>query len=524
MKNTIVFIFLFQLFFASHFLFGQKLSSDQIDSIVNKSMEVMPQAGIAVAVVQDGKVAHLKGYGVTSISSKEKVNENTLFAIASNTKSFTAAALAILVDEGKLSWNDKVVDYIPEFKMYDPYVTANFNIKDLLTHRSGLGLGAGDLMFWPDGSDFTVNDVLKSFQYQKPVSAFRTKYDYDNLLYIVAGELIERITGMSWSDFVENKIMKPIGMNRSAGVYKNIKDKSNVAVPHSSAKGKLKEIEPYLVREVTIGASGGIYSSINDMSKWLLLHLNGGKYGENLSQQLISDKNHAEMWKPHTNIGFNAKPEPPYRTHFNAYGLGWEISDMNGYVVVEHSGLLPGMVSSTVLIPELNVGIVVLTNAEPGGYSFYTIRAEILDAFIGVERKDWISEAHQYLKDIESKKDSVLTAVWNIASNSKTTHLDFNDYVGTYKDNWFGNIEIWLKDGSLWFKSLRSSKLTGEMFYYKSNTFAIKWNYTDMPCDALAMFNLDENGKAISIKMKGISPNIDFSFDFQDLDLKRVEK
>jgi CubicO group peptidase (beta-lactamase class C family) len=524
MKNIIVLIFLFQSFFTGHFLFGQKLSSDQIDSIVNKSMEMMPQAGIAVAVVQDGKVIHLKGYGITSISSKEEVNENTLFAIASNTKSFTAAALAILVDEGKLSWNDKVIDYIPEFKMYDPYVTANFNIEDLLTHRSGLGLGAGDLMFWPDGSDFTVDDVLKSFQYQKPVSAFRTQYDYDNLLYIVAGELIERITGMSWSEFIEYRIMKPIGMNRSAGVYKNIRDKSNVAVPHSSAKGKLIELEPYLVREVTMGAPGGIYSSVNDMSKWLLLNLNGGKYGKDLSQQLISDKNHAEMWKPHTNIGFNAKPEPPYKTHFNAYGLGWEISDMNGYVIVKNSGLLPGMVSTTLLIPELNVGIVVLTNAEPGGYSFFTIRAEILDAFIGVERKDWIAEAHQYNQDIESKRDSVLAAAWNIASNSKTTQLDFNDYIGTYKDNWFGNIEIWLKDGSLWFKSLRSPKLTGEMFYYKSNTFVIKWNYTDMPCDAFVMFNLDENGKAIGIKMKGISSNIDFSFDFQDLDLKRVEK
>lgn len=519
-----VLIFLFQLFISGDLIFGQRLSSEQIDSIVNKSMEVMPQVGIAVAVVQDGKVVHSKGYGITSISSKDKVNENTLFAIASNTKSFTAAALAILVDEGKLNWNDKVVDYISEFKMYDPYITANFNIKDLLTHRSGLGLGAGDLMFWPDGSDFIVDDVLKSFQHLKPVSPFRTKYDYDNLLYIVAGELIERITSMSWSEFVENKIMKPIGMNRSVGVYKNIIDKSNVAVPHSSAKGKLIELEPYLVREVTIGAPGGIYSSINDMSKWLLMHLNEGKYGENLSQQLISDKNHAEMWTPHTNIGFNAKPEPPYRTHFIAYGLGWEIRDMKGYVIIEHSGLLPGMVSSTLMIPELNAGIVVLTNAEPGGYSYYTIRAAILDALIGVERKDWISEAHQYLQDIESKKDSVLNAVWNIASNSKTAHLDFKDYVGTYKDNWFGNVEICMKDGNLWFKSLRSPKLTGEMFYYKSNTFAIKWNYTDMPCDAFAMFNLDENGKAISIKLKGISPNIDFSFDFQDLDLKLVEK
>ena len=206
---------LVSIFFLGNLAYSQALTSKQIDSLVNKTMEVMPLAGIAVAVVKDGKVIHSKGYGVTSIKTKEKVDENTLFAIASNSKSFTTAALAILVDEGKLSWQDKVVDYIPEFKMYDPYVTANFNIQDLLTHRSGMGLGAGDLMFFPDGSNFTIKDILKSFQYQKPVSAFRTKFDYDNLLYLVAGEVIARVSGMSWAEFVEKKIMKPLGMSRS---------------------------------------------------------------------------------------------------------------------------------------------------------------------------------------------------------------------------------------------------------------------------------------------------------------------
>src|SRR5690349_8208032 len=212
---------------------GQPLQSKQIDSLVAKSMSMMPSAGIAIAVVKDGKVVHAKGYGVTSVLTKEKADENTLFAIASNTKAFTTMALAMLVDEGKIKWQDKVIDYIPEFKMYDPYVTANFNIQDLLTHRSGMGLGAGDLMFFPDGSDFTIKDVLKSFQYQKPTSAFRTKYDYDNLLYMVAGEVVSRVSGVPWTDFVEKRIMKPLGMERSAGVYQNLKDKKNVAMPHA---------------------------------------------------------------------------------------------------------------------------------------------------------------------------------------------------------------------------------------------------------------------------------------------------
>jgi hypothetical protein len=182
------------------------------------------------------------------------------------------------------------------------------------------------------------------------------------------------------------------------------------------------------------------------------------------------------------------------------------------------------MLSRTILIPELNVGLVVLTNTDPGGYSYWTIATEIVDAYLGVERRDWISFAEKRILEMEKEGDSVTTAAWNIVSRANSGELDFNDFVGTYRDNWFGDIQIWLQDGKLWFRSLRSPKLTGEMFFYKANTFAIKWDYTDMPCDAFAMFGLDENGKGISIKMKGISPNIDFSFDFQDLDLQRVKE
>ncbi len=504
--------------------FSQAYTSSQIDSIVKKAMSIGPNAGVAVAVFKDNKIVHLKGYGVTSANTKEKVNENTLFAIASNSKAFTTAALAMLVDQGKLNWLDKVVDYIPEFKMYDSYVTENFNIQDLLTHRSGLGLGAGDLMFFPDGSDFKIKDVLNSFQYQKPTSAFRTKYDYDNLLYVVAGEVVARISGMSWAQFVETNIMKPLGMQRSVGVYQRLKDKSNVAFPHSVENGKLKQLGHYIKNDESLGAAGGIYASVNDLSKWLMMNLNNGKYGNGFNKTMISKKNHDELWKPHTNIGFNVTPNAPYKTHFNAYGLGWRISDKGGFVTVEHTGGLPGMLSRTILIPELNVGIVTLTNTAPGGNSYWTIPNLIMDGYLGVQKTDWISFMETRLKQNASQSDAVTKAVWNTVAKAKSNHIKNSDYIGTYKDNWFGKIKIYEKNKKLWFASVRSPKLTGQLFFYKANTFAIKWNYQDMPADALAMFTLDEEGKAVGIKMRGISPNIDFSFDFQDLDLKRVHK
>jgi CubicO group peptidase (beta-lactamase class C family) len=190
-----------------------QLSTVQVDSIMQVAMQTFNAAGSAIAIVKDGKIIFSKGYGVTSIKTKHKVNEHTNFAIASNSKAFTTTALALLVEEGKLNWNDKVKIHIPEFKMYNAYVTENFNIQDLLTHRSGLGLGIGDLMFFPDGSDFTIDDLLSSFQHFEPVSAFRTKFDYDNLLYLVAGEVIARVSGMPWEDFISQRIFKPLNMD-----------------------------------------------------------------------------------------------------------------------------------------------------------------------------------------------------------------------------------------------------------------------------------------------------------------------
>lgn len=199
---------------ASTSAFAQ-LSSAKIDSVMQNALQKFKVAGASIAIVKDGKIIHSKGYGISSVETKKTVNEYTNFQIASNTKAFTTAALSILEDEGKLKWTDKVKDYLPEFKMYNDYVTENFNIQDLLTHRSGLGLGVGDLMFFPDGSDFTAKDVMTSFQYFKPVSAFRTQFDYDNLLYVVAGEVIAKVSGMSYDQFVQQKIITPLQMNRT---------------------------------------------------------------------------------------------------------------------------------------------------------------------------------------------------------------------------------------------------------------------------------------------------------------------
>ncbi|HCY81744.1 MAG TPA: serine hydrolase, partial [Xanthomarina gelatinilytica] len=237
--------------------FGQ-LSSLQVDSLVTDTMDKFNVAGVAVAIVKDGDIIHEKGYGVLSKQTNKPVNQHSNFAIASNSKAFTTTALALLVEDGKINWTDKVIDHIPEFKMYNAYVTENFNIQDLLTHRSGLGLGVGDLMFFPDGSDFTINDLLSSFQYFKPVSAFRTQFDYDNLLYLVAGELIARKSGMTWEAFITERIFKPLNMDNSYAALNLIEDTSNLSLPHNTATGDFKVLPNF--QEMINGAAGGIYS------------------------------------------------------------------------------------------------------------------------------------------------------------------------------------------------------------------------------------------------------------------------
>ncbi|GAA4897889.1 serine hydrolase [Flaviramulus aquimarinus] len=504
------------------FLFGTSLNaqvtSHQIDSIVNYAMTKFNVAGSAIAVVKDGKIIHNKGYGVKSIKTKQPVDQHTLFAIASNSKAFVTAGLAILVEEGKIDWNDKVKEHIPEFTMYNDYVEDNFNILDLVTHRSGLPLGMGDLMFFPDGTDFTMDDLLSSFQHFKPASDFRTKWDYDNLLYLVAGELIARKSGMTWEAFTKTRILEPLGMDSSFASLADIKDTSNLAASHSTETGTIRIIPTF--QEMMNGAAGGIFSNVDDLCQWMLLHLNAGKYGVNMDKELFNSANHNEMWKIHTVMGVNRNPR--YNSHFSGYGLGWFLSDVKGNMKVEHTGGLPGMLSQTILIPDMDLGIVILTNtSNDGGGLFSSVSQTILDMYFELDDFNWIDKYSDYLKSIESGGDAVTDKVWEKVDSLKAKPIDVKKYIGLYKDSWFGNCEVFMKGNQLWLKFYRSPKLNGPLSFYEDETFAIKWEYQDMNADAFVTFTLDDRGNAESIKMKGISPNIDFSFDFHDLDLKR---
>jgi CubicO group peptidase (beta-lactamase class C family) len=490
------------------------MSVRAIDSLVERSLKAFHVPGIAVAVIKDGKVVLTKGYGVRSLRTNAPVDEHTLFGIASNTKAFTATALGILVDEGKIHWDDKVRDYIPEFQLYDPYVTETFTIRDLLTHRSGLGLGAGDLMLWPDSNYFTLQDIIHNLRYLKPVSGFRAQYAYDNNLYILAGEVVHRVSGQTWEDFVEQRILQPLGMTQSAPCFEMLKDTSNIIDGHELVDDKLQ-----VVGRDKLHAShpaGGINANVVDLSKWILMHLAGGEYP---GGKLVSPDVHKELWTPQTIIPVNGPGL--YNTHFMDYGLGFVLSDVMGYKQVTHNGGLAGMVTQITMIPELQLGIIVLTNQDDVG-ALNAITNQIKDGYLGIEGADRVSYYAQAEERAHRNADKVTDSVWAyIHARASAAPAEQNHFLGTYTDPWLGQATISQKNGKLWFDVKKSPDLSGELIWYKGNTFVARWSDRAMEADAFVLFSLDQDGNGAGFTMKPISPLTDFSYDFQDVNFSR---
>ena len=350
------------------------------------------------------------------------------------------------------------------------------------------------------------------------MTSFRSKYAYDNNLYIVAGEVVARVSGMSWEDFIEQKIMQPLGMTHSAACYDRLRDTSNVIDGHARVEGRVQTIARS--RSKVDHAAGGIYSSIADLGKWVQLHLAGGQYGS--GRQLFSGQVLRERWTPQTILP--AGGPGPYNTHFQAYGLGFVISDVKGYKQLSHTGGLEGMVTQITMIPELQLGIIVLTNQEEGA-AFSAITNQIKDSYLGITGTDRVAEyaARRKIQLDEAKK--ITDSIWKEVTAFRATQADerrnFSIYLGTYRDAWLGEVVISMKNGKPWFDSRRSPKLTGELLPYKGSSFIVKWRDRSMDADAYVLFSLDERGLATGIKMKPISPLTDFSYDFQDLDFHR---
>jgi CubicO group peptidase (beta-lactamase class C family) len=484
-----------------------------LDEYVARSMKTFDVPGMAVAIVKDGKVVVLKGYGVRKLGDPTPVDENTLFGIGSNTKAFTAAALATLVDEGKISWDDPVYERLKGFEMYDPYVSKEMKIRDLLCHRSGLGLGEGDLMFWPH-TTFTRDEVVYRLRYLKPKTSFRTTYAYNNLMFVTAGQVVAEVSGKSWDDYVREKIFVPLGMKNSNTSAATFREGDNWAAPHSKVEGKLQAIQVENLDNA--GPAGSINSSVADMSKWVLLQLNRGKI-PGADTRIFSEKSSQEMWAQQMIVPVGVVPPElqNLQAHFAGYGMGWGLRDYKGRKLVNHSGGVAGYVTRVMLVPEESLGVVILTNAEESG-AFQSVLFHVLDAYLGGPTEDYIA-AYKTLEDKQRKEadETMSKAAGTRAAESKPS-LPLEKYAGDYSDPWYGKVTIRPENGSLVLNFERTKKGFADLQHWQYDTFKAHWRDRTVE-DAFLTFTLKPDGSIDHFTMVAVSPLADFSFDYQDL-------
>ncbi len=496
-----------------------EIAPPELDTYVGRVIKTFDVPGLALAVVKDGRVVVAKGYGVRRMGEPASVDAQTLFGIASNTKVFTAAALGLLVEEGKIDWDAPVTNYLPWFAMWDPYVTREMTVRDLLVHRSGLGLGAGDLLLWPP-STYNRAEIVKRLRFIKPATSFRSAYAYDNVLYLVAGEVIAAVSGRTWEDFVAERILSKVGMTASLPRYSASANTGNVAGTHAVVEGALRPVKATDTENTNPEA--GINSCAEDMAKWMLVLLNGGRLAD--GSNLFKESTVRELMTLVTPM-IIADPWPELaalKPTFRGYGLGLNLRDYRGKKIVGHEGALAGYVSKVTLVPELGLGIAVLTNQE-STEAYNSLSWHIVDHYLGAPATDWIA-AFGAVRDRQAVLTSVFLKKGAAARNSASKpSLSLEKYVGTYTDAWYGDIPIAFEDGKLVMRFSRTPALVGDLEHWQYDTFVVKWRDRELRADAFVTFVLNPDGTIDEARMKPVSPDTDFSYDFQDLLLKPKE-
>jgi len=475
--------------------------------------------GMSVAIVESGKVAFARGFGVRKLGAPERVDADTIFPTGSTGKAFTVAALATLVDAGKIGWDDKVIDHLPGFQMYDPWVTREITIRDLLVHRSGLGLGAGDLLFVPR-SNRSRADTVRRLRFIKPATSFRSGYAYDNILYLVAGELIEAVSGQRWEDYVREHVLLPAGMTNSTSDGDRRFATINRAFPHARASGPVRGMGTLqrLDERDELGRNaapaGGLAISANDMTKWLALQLAHGRLPG--GAQLFSEAAHSAMWTPEILKPASPRPEVLRSTEplFDTYALGWDIKDYRGAKIVSHGGAVLGFQSVVVLIPEKGVGFAVEINSEDSEI-LLGLTYELLDHYLGLPLNSWPEKFSAFkqerLKGAMKMQDAAAASPANVGPS-----LALSRYAGVYADAWYGNIEVSQANGKLTINFIETPRMGGTLEHYQYDSFITRFDDKSIE-PAYVTFALNAEGGVERITMKPVSPLADFSYDYQDL-------
>lgn len=508
---------------------------EAVDAYVKTAMAAWPdQPALGVAVVKDGHTILSRGYGVKVQGKPARADEHTLFAIASNSKNVTAAALAIMVDEGKVKWDEPVKTYLPGFKLSDPYITDHITVRDTLSHRAGFGLGAGDLLFWPN-SDRTRAEVIAQAAFVPIEDGFRARYHYCNLMFVVAGAVLEAVSGLTWEDFIQTRILDKVGMTETVPLAR-LADPAKSALPHARVGPPLRTHGPMVqiansIAEVwnwdSAAAAGGICTTTTDWAKWIAVRLNEGKLPD--GSRLFSEETAREMYRPNIIVGNSAGPtaELPNRAIASTYAMGVQVQDYRGERIASHGGGSPGGISATVLIPGRKIGFSIFSNAEES-FLLRSLRSGITDLCMGKGDFDWIADSKKIEAEGEAKSQAAAIEIDAKQRAGAPPAMPLDAYAGTWRDPWYGDITIVQKTegrgrnrkSGLWLSFTHTPALQGWLEPYDGETFRTRFP-DKREEDAFITFNI-QTAKPATATVKGVSPDIDFSYDYQDLKLTRV--
>jgi CubicO group peptidase (beta-lactamase class C family) len=494
-----------------------------LDAYARKVLSTFETPGMSVAVVERDQPVVVRAYGVRRQGNAAKVGAATLFPIGSTSKAFTAAILATLVDEGKLTWDTKVSDVLPGFKMYDAYASSEMTVRDLLVHHSGLGIGAGDLMFYPP-SDLSRADIVHKLRYIKPASSFRSEFAYSNLMYVVAGEVIQAVSGEPWEVAVRKRILDPLGMRSTTTSVPPAG--TDFAWPHARATTDLRGDGPIVALAAqtnldNAAAAGALNSSASDISRWLETQLGRG-LDPQTNKRVFSEAQARELWMARTVVPVPTNPPglALAQSHYRAYALGWQRSDYRGEHILTHGGGVPGTVVLLCIVPDRNVAFAVFINSEEVS-ALAAMQYHLLDHYLGVKSPDWPAALETARRARVATGREALNA--NAAEQAKLAgsaghgpSLPLEQYAGRYHDDWYGDATIEKTTNGLSIRFQHTPALAGPLEHVRYDTFIARWADRSLE-DAYVTFALDAQGKVERMTMRAVSPLADFSFDYQDL-------
>lgn len=473
--------------------------------------------GIALGVIEDGKVVYVATRGETIAGSGQKITPRTLFEIASNSKAMTTALLGRLVQQGKLHWDDPVTKYLPDFRMYDPWVTKNMRVADLLTHSSGLPEGGGDLMLWPEPNSFTRADIIHGLRYIKPGYSFRSKYEYDNLLYVVAGEVAAAAGGAPYETLMHREVFQPLGLSRCQVGEWNRDVVGDVAAPHEREDGRNipEQSSNPIIPAITSAPAGGIRCDLDDMLIWARNWL----VPTPAQLQWLSAKQRRILQSPHMLIPVSEQRREWDHSHIMAYGYGWRMADVDGTWTVWHTGTLDGMYSELMLLPEQKDGFVFLINGE--AESARTVLGEVLlkqfTAPHDTRGVAWYADALQRTDEQASQR----AAAPDTSKAVPVAPAALAAWTGRYRDPWLGDLVLCPKDGRVHFAVAKSPRLNGDVMRL-GNRDLVDWNHHDMDPDAWLDFHPAQGNQPASLTMAKVDSLGDFSSDYEDLHFVRT--